>query len=113
MKLTLLAALAAAIFSCTVFAQTPTATPTVSPTSTPRCDCTYYPFERRCYDTCNAKYLAIASEPNLREIFGLPPEFAHTISQIPPNSRPHSVQGYSSLLPEPVFTALEFRIQLL
>lgn len=83
------------------------------PTPTPICDCTSYPFKPECYYICTAKYLAISSELDLKQVFGLPEEFAQKISKIPPNSRPHSLEGYSILLPSPVFTALELKTNTL
>jgi hypothetical protein len=79
------------------------------------CDCTIVPFEPNppCASVCIAKYMAIASADDLRNIFGLPNDVAKTIANIAPNNRPHSLEDYKRLIPGPAYQALEQRIHSL
>jgi hypothetical protein len=78
-----------------------------------QCDCTTFPFlpDPPCADNCMAKHLAIASLEDLETIFGLPENAAKTIDQISPRNRPRSVEGYSQILSENAYEALQKRVR--
>jgi hypothetical protein len=80
-----------------------------------RCDCTITPFEPDppCADICIAKYLAIASLDDLRNIFGLPDDIAKMIAGIPSSRRPHLLEHYKRIISGPAFQVLEQRIHSL
>jgi len=64
------------------------------------CDCTEFPFQPNppCADVCTAKYMAIASADDLKEVFGLPNDLANIIAKIPPNDRPRRLEDYKYML---------------
>lgn len=64
------------------------------------CDCTEFPFRPNppCVDVCTAKYMAIASADDLREVFGLPNDVANIIAKIAPNDRPRRLEDYKYLV---------------
>lgn len=72
------------------------------------CDCTIFPFrpEPPCFNRCVCKHMAIASENDLKKVFGLPDHVAETIAGIKPSDRPRSLELYRNLVPSPAYEAL-------
>jgi hypothetical protein len=79
------------------------------------CDCTIYPFVPNppCSDVCTSKHLAIASLADLVKIFGLPYSIAEKIANIPPGTRPRSLDAYKELIPGTAYQVFRERIQSL
>jgi hypothetical protein len=79
------------------------------------CDCTTFPFkpDPPCVDTCVPKHLAVASEGELENVFGLPSAAAEKVAAIPPNKRPRSIEGYEPIINEAAYQKMLQKISVL
>jgi hypothetical protein len=85
------------------------------PAADANCDCTIYPFlpEPPCSDRCATMHLAIAPTTDLEKIFGLPPDVAKKLGEIPPDRRPRSLEVYKAFLSASAYEALKKKIHSL